>query len=31
MKDEMLEKIKGFHGSKKLNKILDNFRNNLNE
>jgi hypothetical protein len=31
MKDEMLEKIKGFHGSKKLNKIFDNFRNNLNE
>jgi hypothetical protein len=29
MKDEMLEKIKGFHGSKKLNKIFDNFRNNL--
>jgi hypothetical protein len=31
MKEEMLEKIKGFHGSKKLNKIFDNFRNNLNE
>jgi hypothetical protein len=31
MKDEMLEKIKGFHGSKKLNKIFDNFRNNLKE
>ena len=29
MKDEMLEKIRGFHGSKKLNKIFDNFRNNL--
>jgi len=31
MKDEMLEKIRGFHGSKKLNKIFDNFRNNLNK
>jgi hypothetical protein len=31
MKNEMLEKIKGVHGSKKLNKIFDNFRSNLNE
>jgi hypothetical protein len=31
IKNEMLEKIKGFHGSKKLNKIFDNLRNNLKE
>jgi hypothetical protein len=31
MRDEMLEKINGFHGSKKLNKIFDNFRNDIKE